>query len=131
MMAREEIERPLEPGPLEPLSASGGEIGSRSITGVLANGAARPVRWRVAEEAPVAIMYNSRSYAVMMATPIDLVDLGIGFTLSEGFVADVAEIGNVLAMPVENGHCVDVSVPSDALRFRKPPARTLEGRTGC
>jgi FdhD protein len=105
---------------------------SRAITGVLAGGAApHEVTWQVPEEVPVAIMYNSRSYAVMMATPADLTDFGIGFTLSEGFVGDVNEIKGVIAMAVENGHCVDISVDEAVLRRRKPPDRALEGRTGC
>lgn len=107
------------------------EGGSRWATGVEVDGAAHRVSWQLADEVPIAIMYNSRSYAVMMATPADLTDFGYGFTLSEGFVADTSEIENVLAMPVENGFCVDISVAPQALRFRKPPDRALEGRTGC
>src|SRR5438552_165910 len=101
---------------------------SCAVTGRLADEAAREVSWQVPEEMPVAIMYNSRSYAVMMATPADLNDLGIGFTLSEGFVRDVGEIKGVIAMAVENGHCVDISVDDEKLRMRKPPDRALEGR---
>jgi FdhD protein len=107
------------------------EGGSRRVMGVEVNGKAHRVSWQLADEVPVAIMYNSRSYAVMMATPADLADFGFGFTLSEGFVADTGEIENVLAMPVENGFCVDISVAPHSLRFRKPPDRALEGRTGC
>src|SRR5262245_10029440 len=92
---------------------------SRPVTGVLADGGDHAVTCEVPEEVPVAIMYNSRSYAVMMATPADLTDLGIGFTLSEGFVGDVGEIKGVIAMAVENGHCVDISVPEEVLRMRK------------
>jgi FdhD protein len=107
------------------------EGGSRRATGVEVDGTAHHVSWQLADEVPVAIMYNSRSYAVMMATPADFTDFGYGFTLSEGFVSDMSEIENVLAMPVENGFCVDISVASQALKFRKPPDRALEGRTGC
>jgi FdhD protein len=89
------------------------------------------VTWQVPEEVPVAIMYNSRSYAVMMATPADLTDFGIGFTLSEGFAVDPGDIKGVIAMAVENGHCIDISVDERVLKMRKPPDRALEGRTGC
>src|SRR5262245_66477629 len=104
---------------------------SRAVTGVLADGADHAVTWEVPEEVPVAIMYNSRSYAVMMASPADLTDLGIGFTLSEAFVSGIGEIEGVIAMAVGNGHCIDISIGEQALRLRKPPDRALEGRTGC
>jgi FdhD protein len=107
------------------------EGSSRRATGVEVDGTAHRVSWQLADEVPVAIMYNSRSYAVMMATPADLTDFGFGFTLSEGFVSATSEIENVLIMPVENGFCVDISVAPRALKFRKPPDRALEGRTGC
>ena len=104
------------------------DVGAQTATGI-ADG--RPITWQVAEEVPVAIMYNSRSYAVMMATPADLTDLGVGFTLSEGFVDSASQIKGVIAMAVENGHCVDISVDEEILKMRKPPDRALEGRTGC
>ncbi len=104
---------------------------SRSIAGTLAGDPSRIITWQVPEEVPIAVMYNSRSYAVMMATPADLTDFGIGFTLSEGFVREASEINGVIAMAVDNGHCVDISVDEAVLRHRQPPARALEGRTGC
>ncbi len=43
-------------------------------------------------EAPVAIEYNGIGYAVMMATPVDLLDFATGFTLSEGLVLSADDI---------------------------------------
>src|ERR1700726_4462941 len=46
----------------------------------------------VAEEKAIALSYNGSSYAVMMATPADLSDFGVGFTLTEGIVKRADEI---------------------------------------
>lgn len=104
---------------------------SRPAEGLLhrPDGAEKRLVWQLPEEVPVAIMHNSVSTAVMMATPADLEDFGIGFSLSEGFVSDAKAISNVVALTVENGFCVDIAVDEAWLKPRS--ARALEGRTGC
>ena len=49
----------------------------------------------VAEERPVALHYYRLPYVVMLASPADLEDLGVGFTLSEGIVGAADEIRGV------------------------------------
>src|ERR1700704_1892686 len=50
---------------------------------------------QVAEEVPVALVYHNVPHVVMLATPANLEDYAVGFTLSEGLVADAQEIRGV------------------------------------
>jgi len=49
----------------------------------------------IAEEMPVALVYHGVPHVVMLATPADLEDYAVGFTLSEGLVAHPEEIRGV------------------------------------
>jgi len=86
---------------------------------------------RVAEEVPVALVYNGRPHVVMMATPRDLEDFALGFSLAEAIIADAAELGCYEAATLVEGIELRLSVPparADALDARR---RNLAGRTGC
>jgi FdhD protein len=90
-----------------------------------------PTTWLLPEEVPVAILINSDSYAVMMATPADLEDFAIGFALSEGLVRSSAHIRNVLVMPSGDGFSCDLAINESDLVRERMVSRSLEGRVGC
>jgi formate dehydrogenase accessory protein FdhD len=85
----------------------------------------------VAEEVPVALVYHDVPHVVMLATPSDLEDYAVGFTLSEGLVARREEIRGVEVTRGEGVADVHVTVAwerfSELIRRR----RNLTGRTGC
>lgn len=85
----------------------------------------------VAEEYPVALVYNGISHAVMMATPCDLEAFAIGFTLSEGIVPSLREIYDVEVLFQAEGAEVQITIAQSAFAKLKAHRRTLTGRTGC
>jgi FdhD protein len=87
--------------------------------------------WQLPEEVPVAVLFNSVSYAVMMATPSDLEDFAVGFALSEGIVAQAADVTALLVLPAEDGFAADLSVAEERLNRARMVKRSLEGRAGC
>ncbi len=87
--------------------------------------------WQVPEEVPVAIMFNSAPYAVMMATPADLDDFAAGFALAEGIITSASHIKGILTLPSEEGLAVDLAVDEKHLNRDRMVKRSLEGRVGC
>jgi FdhD protein len=96
-----------------------------------AEGGSAQITWQIPDEVPVALLINSAPFTVMMATPADLHDFGIGFVLAEGIVQKRSDVHGVLAMPVENGFAVDVAIDEAALEAKRIPQRSIEGRSGC
>src|SRR5690242_9230479 len=50
---------------------------------------------RIAEEVPVALVYNGLAHVVIMASPCDLEDLALGFSLSEAIVGNAGEVNAI------------------------------------
>jgi FdhD protein len=108
-------------------------LSSEPVEGVAldAGGSGSPVTWQLPEEVAIALQINSAPYAVMMATPANLADFGIGFVLAEGIVTKRSDIRAVLVMPVENGFAVDIAVDEQGLEKTRMVRRSIEGRSGC
>lgn len=85
----------------------------------------------LAEEVPVALEYNGISHAVMLATPADLDDFAIGFSLSEGIVEAAGDIYGIDVEPGAQGITVKVEIATGAFVELKGRRRALAGRTGC
>lgn len=85
----------------------------------------------LAEEVPVALVYNGISHVVMMASPTDLQRFAVGFSLSEGIIEHRREIYGMEVVPACNGLEVQIELSSRRFMGLKERRRALAGRTGC
>ncbi len=85
----------------------------------------------VAEEMPVAFEYNGISHTVMLATPADLEDFALGFSLSEGIVARRSEVFDIEIEEACAGVTLHLEIAGGAFARLKERRRSLAGRTGC
>jgi FdhD protein len=85
----------------------------------------------LADEAPVGLLYDGRPHAVLMATPADVEDLAVGFTLSER-IAGMADIEGVSVESLDEGLQVDIRLTAEGRRGRATArVRGMEGRSSC
>lgn len=85
----------------------------------------------VAEEVPIALEYNGISHAVMLASPYDLEDFALGFSLSEGILKDRSELYECEIVPGAQGIQVQMQIATERFVTLKDKRRNLTGRTGC
>jgi len=86
---------------------------------------------RVAEEVPVALMYNGEPHVVMLATPQDLEDLARGFSLSEELVDVPDEIRGIEVHRLPEAAEVRIAIAWERFPELLRRRRNLTGRTGC
>jgi FdhD protein len=97
----------------------------------LTDDADTPAAADVAEEVPVALVYNARPHVVVMATPLDLEDLAVGFTLTERIVEGPNEIERVSVVRASHGAELQVQIPDARAARLAEHGRGLVSRTGC
>jgi FdhD protein len=85
----------------------------------------------IAEEIPVAFVYNERPHAVMLSTPPDFEDFALGFSLSEAIIAHAGEFESVEVVPALAGIELRIRVPEPRAAVLDERVRQLTGRTGC
>lgn len=85
----------------------------------------------VAEEVPVALIYNGISHAVMLASPQDLADFALGFSLSEGILDSASDLYHIEIVTESNGIALQMEVAARCFMRLKEKRRSLVGRTGC
>lgn len=118
--------------PSHPLLGLGYAAPARTWTFVrLADRTATTTSAAIAEEVPVALVYNNHPHVVMMATPADYEDFAIGFTLTEEIVLARSQITSCVVVPYSQGVEVQLVIPQEAADALVNRGRQLVGRTGC
>ena len=115
-----------------PRTERGRARGTVPVTGTrIESGSTARVRESLAEETPVTLAYNLVPYAVMMATPADLEDFAVGFSVTEGVVASGGEVQHVAVVAYSRGIELQIDVAADIAAVAGSRSRRLSGRTGC
>lgn len=97
----------------------------------LRNGVLAEVERALPEETPVAFVYDASAEAVMMATPADLEDFALGFSLTEGIICSPEEIQSVEVAVQDQGVELRIWLAEDRGRALAGRRRTRAGPTGC
>jgi FdhD protein len=82
-------------------------------------------------EVPIAFEYNGIGYAVMMATPIDLEDFAIGFSLSEQLIDAAHDIASIDIHHAEKGWIVRVELQPEKAQKIYARARQRVSESSC
>ena len=85
----------------------------------------------VPRETPVALTYNRSTHAVMLASPADLEDFALGFSLSEGIISRAADILALDIVEVPDGIECRMDLATDRLEALTRRQRRLAGPSGC
>ncbi|MCC2970363.1 formate dehydrogenase accessory sulfurtransferase FdhD [Massilia sp. IC2-476] len=104
---------------------------SRVLAARWQDGTTEGVSELVADELPVALVYNGISHAVMLATPRDLEDFAVGFSLAERIVRDARDIYDIDVEQAPHGVAIELRIASGAMMRLKETRRARLGRTGC
>ncbi|EIJ44112.1 formate dehydrogenase family accessory protein FdhD [Beggiatoa alba B18LD] len=85
----------------------------------------------LAEETPIAFFYNGLPYAVMLATPQDLDDFALGFSISEQIIQHPDELKDLYLLPQADGIEIHLEIPQQRYAELANKQRNLTANTGC
>jgi FdhD protein len=83
------------------------------------------------DEVPVALSFGGTTQAVMMATPQDLEDFGVGFALSEAIARSAGDIASLDVVESDQGFDVQMQLAGDLQAGLSARRRKMAGPVGC
>jgi FdhD protein len=95
------------------------------------NGAVSPNLRNIPLEVPVSFSYNGSSHAVMMASPQDLQDFAVGFSLTQRIVERSSDIEAIEIVALAKGIDCQLWISPDKAANIAKKRRALAGPTGC
>lgn len=120
MVSRDEDDEPRTPPPVR--DAARTRWTARGL---------EPGQRRAPEETAVALVHDASTTAVMMATPADLEDFAIGFSLSEGAIERIEDVRDLDVVVQDLGVEVRMWLAPERARQIASRRRRLAGPTGC
>jgi len=85
----------------------------------------------LAVEAPIAVEFGGIGYAVLMATPIDLVDMATGFALAERLIDHAGQVDAVDIHPAPGGTLLRVTLAAECMGRVVDRVRHRVSESGC
>ena len=85
----------------------------------------------IAEEVPVSLVYNGVPHVVMLATPTNLEEFALGFSITEGIIKTPQELLSTRTYNRSNGIEINLKIPNERFACLAGKGRNLTGRTGC
>jgi len=85
----------------------------------------------VAEEVPIVLVYNNKPHVVMLATPLNLEDFALGFSLTEEILLHPSELHSIRVVQRAKGIEVRMRIPEYRFSQIESKGRNMTGRTGC
>ena len=92
-----------------------------------------PLIAAVAEETPVGVLYGGIPHAVMMASPADLEDFVVGFSVTEGIIKSASDVRDITLRETAEGVELNVLLLPGAFQnfLSRRRTRNLRGNTSC
>ncbi|WP_245422655.1 formate dehydrogenase accessory sulfurtransferase FdhD [Rhizobium sp. AG855] len=85
----------------------------------------------VPEEVPVAFSYGGSTHAVMMATPDNLEDFALGFSLAEGIINRADQVISIEPIEADTGIDLQITLEDQTAEALTSRRRRMAGPVGC